>query len=88
MTRLTGISLAVIAVFATAPAMAQNASNSNEMSICKTKLETQQVDVTGAKDNMKQASASKELDMARAAMAKGNSAECLIHIEKSRSALR
>lgn len=79
----------LMSVFAALPASAQNnGASDNDMVSCKSKYETQKVDVQGAKDMAKQAAAMKELDMAKDAIAKGNSAECLSHIEKSSTALR
>lgn len=85
MTKLNVTSLVLLAAFAASAALAQDNS---EMTICRTKYETQQVDVKGAKDPAKHAAAMKELEMAKDAMENGRATECLIHISNSNSALR
>ena len=77
--------IAILVMLAT-PALAQSSSSSNEIQDCKNKLEAGITDTAGTKDPAKQAAASKEIELARAAMAKGNGTECLIYVDKATNA--
>ena len=94
MTRTIFAALA-LSLLAASPVFAQGtaggnseagSSSNNTMTECKAKLEAGLTDTQGTKDSAKMSASMQQLDLAKAAMAKGDATGCLVMVDKATNA--